>query len=78
MSQSALKKVQRRLAHVPVIAMTAQSVDGIEKTAERIIDLMGHAGSQLTEHGIFLLVGKARGKFLAFVQRARHRVKAIE
>ena len=39
---------------------------------------MGHAGSKLAEHGIFLLVGKARSKFFAFIQRARHRIELIE
>ena len=39
---------------------------------------MGHAGSKLAEHGVFLLVGKARRELLTFVQRVRHRVKLVE
>ena len=61
-----------------VVAMTAQRVEGIEESAQRIVDLMGHAGSKLAEHGIFLLVGEARSELLAFIQRARHRIEPIE
>ena len=39
---------------------------------------MGHAGSKLAEHGVFLLVCKVRRELLTFVQRARHRVEPIE
>ena len=39
---------------------------------------MGHAGSKLAEHRVFLLVGEARSKFFAFIQRARHRIEPIE
>ena len=39
---------------------------------------MGHAGSKLAEHGIFLLVGEARSKFFTFIQRASHRIEPIE
>ena len=39
---------------------------------------MGHAGSKFAEDCIFLLVGKARSKFLTFIQRARHRIEPIK
>ena len=78
MGQPAFKEVQGRVAHLRVVAVTPQRVDGIEETTERIVDLMGHAGSKFAQHGILLLVGKARSKLFALIQRARHCVELIE
>jgi hypothetical protein len=35
---------------------------GLEKTAQAIVDL-GHAGGELAQHRVFLLVGETRGEF---------------
>jgi hypothetical protein len=36
---------------------------GLEKTAQAIVDLVGHAGGELAQHRVFFLVGETRGKF---------------
>ena len=78
MRQPAFKEVQGRVAHLRVVPVTPQRVDGIKETTERIVDLMGHAGSKFAQHGILLLISKARSKLFALIQRARHCVELIE
>ena len=78
MGKAALKQVQRRFARLPIVAMTAQRVNGIEKTTQGIVNFMGHAGSKFAKHRIFLLVGEARSKLVVFVQCKRHRIEPIE
>jgi hypothetical protein len=67
MGKAPFQKVQRRFAHFGVVSVTPQCVERIKESPQRVIDLMGHAGSKLAKHSIFLLVGEARSKFLAFI-----------
>jgi hypothetical protein len=58
--------------------VTPQLVECVEQSAERIVDFVRQAGSQLPEHCVFLLFGEMRGEILAFAHGPRHRVEPVE
>ena len=47
--EAAFHRSMRAVARRCVAAMPLQRIDGVEKAAERIVDLVGHAGRQAAE-----------------------------